>query len=339
MAETEEQPQSLWMRFRTFLKTLGALLVELTGAVALIVFVVLIGTLAFEQVRYWMYGADTDALARRDFLCTQHVIDRPEGGADPLDVIAFDISLLKEKARAFAQPNDPIGRLRSFLVCATISGVSTSGVDLKLGGARTQLAGLPAAELITLEREEIALIKDLFPEVPPRLIAKIENMLEAALTIQVSRQQAELAAATPPPPPTAGNTALGGNTVPIFERRTPVAVSAEEAEWLLIVGADRNERAAADQVRQTRDLLRDRMEGLDQIGLFLVRDWRRTVIPFETRGEAEEARQLWATDLVYGADIKSVADFCTVTPPTMVDTWTGVLGKTEISVPVHLCSE
>lgn len=343
MDETEEgERPSLWQRFRSLLQTLGGLLVELTGALALIVFVVVIGTLSFEQVKFWIYGADEDALARRDFLCTEHAIERPDSEADALDVIAYDISLLKEKARAFAQPTDPVGRIESFIVCATVSGVSTSGVDLQLGGAQSQLAGLPAAELITLEREEIALIKELFPEVPSRIIEKIESKLAAALQIQVDRQRKE-EEDQQPPPLNNPNPSPDPNAEPDPEASVGLwelyAVPSDEAEWILIAGADKSPRSAADQVRQTRSKLEWQLNGVENIGLYLVRDWRRTVIPFATRAEAEEAEARWAKTLSYGAYIKNIYEFCSVTPPTFVETWTDETGKSDLQVPVHRCSD
>lgn len=338
-ADEGERP-SLWQRFRALLQTLGGLLVELTGALALIVFVIVIGTLGYEQIKFWINGPDADALTRRDFLCTEHAIDRPDNDADALDIIAYDISLLKEKARAFAQPNDPVGRIESFIVCATVSGVSTSGVDLQLGGAQSQLAGLPAAELITLEREEIALIKELFPEVPARIIEKIENKLAAALSIQIERQREAEAddrpllgsgqGSVPNPNP---EPELSVELQPLF------AVPTEDAEWIMIVGADKSPRSAADQVRQTRRLLDGQVQGVENIGLYQVRDWQRTVIPFATRGEAEEAESRFVNTLNYGAYIKNIWEFCNVAPPTFVETWTDETGKSDLQVPVYLCSE
>jgi len=96
----------LFTRFRTFLKTLGALLVEVTAAVAFVLFLTVVGFLGFEQVKFWIMGPQTDDLVRRDFLCTEHMIARPPEGASALEVLAADISLLKEKARTFAQGRD-----------------------------------------------------------------------------------------------------------------------------------------------------------------------------------------------------------------------------------------
>ena len=104
------------------------------------------------------------------------------------------------------------------------------------------------------------------------------------------------------------------------------------------MGADKAPRSAADQVRQTRNLLEDDLIGIENISLYLVRDWRRTVIPFASRADAEEAELRWSSSLDYGGYIKNIYEFCSVTPPTLEETWTDETGKSDLQVPVYRCS-
>ncbi|MFK7874685.1 MAG: SPOR domain-containing protein [Paracoccaceae bacterium] len=351
MGTDDAEPRlSLWMRFRKFLKSLGAFLAELTGAIAVLVFLTVIGFLGFDQVRYWVQGPDTAALERRDFLCTQHGMDRPKPGSDPLAEIAADISRLKEKARAFAQPSDPIGRISTFISCATVDGVSSSGVDLRLTVAGSQLIGLPSAELIALEREEIAHIKYLFPQIPSRIIEKIESKLQSALHIQVAAQASPVlieridtpdAVAEPglPDPVVSGVAIPPPSPEPSISVQPPVVVRADEASWVLVVGADKSEDAAVDQVAQMRRILtRSAMSG-EHVTLFVIRDWNRTVIPFETREEADRALLELTSQLPYGGYLRNIDAWCELDAPGPIAPWKDTSNRGRADVPRFACSD
>ncbi len=357
-ADISTEKPSLFSRFRGFLKLLGALMVEVTAAVAFLVFLTIVGFLGYEQIRHWIFGPQTDNLVRRDFLCTDHLIERPPEGASSLEVIAADISLLKEKARTFAQPQDPIGRISTFIGCATVSGVSTSGVDLQLGGQFTQLAGLPAGELIALEREEITEIKRLFPSIPKRIIGKIDAKLLAAERIQLDIQRSQInqpgggdfyvdpqpsvdpnpdlpaipvPAPPPPPPPPESEPAKDAGRV--------AAIPLDDAQWVLVAGADKSAAAAADQVRQTRNVIKDFVDGGENVGVFLIRDWHRTVIPVASRAQAEEVLNRVQATLPYGAYARKVLEWCDQSPTKQEGYWSDLKAAPEVPIDVYQCSE
>ena len=351
----DTQTPTIFARFRSFLKTLGALLVELTAAVAFLVFLIIVGFLGYEQIRFWILGPQTDALVRRDFLCTEHAIDRPSADASQLETLAADISLLKEKARTFAQPQDPIGRIRTFIGCATVSGVSTSGVDLQLGGQFTQLAGLPAGELIALEREEITEIKRLFPSIPKRIIGKIDAKLLAAEHIQldIQRRQIDPLVIGLPEPELYVEETPNDEVDPTQDppqQEAPLSpakkggqkietASLEDAPWVLVAGADRSQQAAADQVLQTRKVMGDLVDGEDAVGVFLIRNWHRIVIPFASQGDAEIALNRLQATLPYGAYPRKVLEWCDFSPIKQDRYWQDLKAAPEAPIDVYLCSE
>lgn len=100
-----------------------------------------------------------------------------------------------------------------------------------------------------------------------------------------------------------------------LEAMAPVSVLVADGQWLLVVGADQGDKAAIAQVRNTRKILANAQDdGLSakagDVELRLIRSWRRTVVPFDSRDMAQAALTSLERALPFGGYVRAQANWC-----------------------------
>ena len=298
----------MWDRLKSL--SLAKLMVELTAALALMVLGAFVGFVAFDQWRHWTDRDHAeDQRIKRDFLCFQQR-GTPPDSFDALLQLQFEVETLMDSARQQLAPTDFVGKLRKLGLCAEFSGISAGGLQFadpaKSLQDRQRLTAFDRGGDNPVQRRlaEIETLARVVPGFPVEIHDQASEKLREMLVLYEDIAQGGLvepviidAPDGPDPDPDPG----------------PVVAEPAPAEtWLLVVGADQSDAAAADQVAQTSRVL-------EQAGLsgavpapeiYLVRSWRRIVLPFDSRDAAQAALDALGARLPYGGYLRDAATWC-----------------------------
>ncbi len=277
------------------------ILLELIAFLAIL----LLGALAWMIVRdQYGHGDQAYQQDRRDrhrLMCFQHVdpgatvfMGRPVSSLSAEEQDLYRIALQRETRRQAAQPTDFLGKVELFFLCASLRKLGLGGVEITSGqpvGVDSEIAALQIAQ----ER-----VQDTLSELT-RSAANSETAEMLKQTIDQLGDEAETlrdrqaGGAQPPPPPV----------------DQPAIVPGTDT-WLLVVGADKSDAAAVDQVRATDALLGGTAALADAPAaeLRLLGSWRRTVVPFSDEASAREAYELLKDRLPYGGYLRAQSQWC-----------------------------
>lgn len=300
---------ALWQWLKSI--SLAKLMVEIAAIIGILVlgfFVVIIGS---DQFRHWVDPdyAENQRI-KRDFLCFQQRGVAPQD-PDALLRLQFEVETLMDAARQQLAPTDFVGKLQKLGLCAEFNAISAGGLQFidpaKSLQDRQRLGAFARGGANPVQRrlEEVEMLVKVLPDFP----ADIHDQA----TVRLNEMLALYEAVVAPIPVEAIVVVEPDTPVVVGEAPTPPADERwTDDVWLLFVGGDQTDEAALDQVRRTNQILAD--EGLaGTIGpaeLYLIRSWRRTVIPFPDRASAQDALNTLIKKLPYGGYIRSRAAEC-----------------------------
>lgn len=314
------------MAFREWLSgiSLAKWLVEVTAMLAILVLGYFVAIIGIDQVRHWTDEAYAeDQRVKRDFLCFQQrgFPPSPESASRLLQ-LQFEVETLMDSARQQLAPTDFVGKMQKLGLCAEFSAIKAGGLQFadpaKSLQDRQRLGAFDRGDDNPVQRRliELEVLARVLPGFPADIQDQATQKLREMLTLyetSVVVLDAPLVIGDDDAPPPA--------TDPVGPLSDP---------WLLIVGGDQSDAAAADQVRQTNEIVA--AVGADltvpPAEIYLVRSWRRTVIAFPDKTTAQEALNALKDRLPYGGYLRSQAEWCPDLAPH----------ETILSVPATLCA-
>ena len=281
--------------FSNFIKSLrpSGLLVELGAAAVCILLVTVIGTLMYDQVRHWVDdGHKVKQVERRSFFCSTHNNDgnRPAQTATVAELNGYDVRYLLEEARRRTEPTDVVGKLQNFFLCATISsaGLDSFGLSItpKQGAVADTVTVENAAKIQGRLRTIFLVVSDYPEEILQEQLRLLKNVIESA-----------------------------EENVVLTEVNPPSGSSNDR--WLLVAGADQTDEAALYEVEQLQKHVDNlqKVTPIENAQIYQIRSWRRTVVPFKSREDAEAALLEMDPELRNGGYIRAEANWCSHIEP------------------------
>ena len=283
----------------------GKWLTKLLALAALLLVVMFL----LDQLRLiWSDDYRAARKERRTQMCFHHVelgaasfAGRKLSELQGADLRRYRAALQREHVRQHSLPVDLWGKVDLFFLCASIRSVKFAGVEIdgasnalvQLDEAETRQAVLAEASQFVegLTLEQIGLADD------DGQVREVQKAIARALGAEVSEQQEKV-------------TVLTKEVRPV-----EIEPAGETPVWLLIVGADQEDAAAVNQVRQTKALLQKALAGgvIDSVApveLRLIRSWKRTVILYDSQAAADAAFKALKDVLPYGGYIRAQSAWC-----------------------------
>lgn len=266
------------------------LIVEIGAAALCLLLVAVCGLLVVDQIRNWTSEHYRLAqVERRDFYCARHFDDSKDlpNNATDIQRAEYEVQKLLEDARMRALPTDSLGKLSTFLLCAKVSKVSLSTVEITETVGVGQVAALKTVENVEELRGRLKGVKAAVRRFPDTIYQEQDRIL-VALRVSVEKQVDPIQVAEIDP---------GDNN-----------------RWLIVAGADQSDEAALVEVNRLKALVAELPENLKAAALppqiYLIGSWRRTAVPFDSQATARAALEALLPKLPYGGYLRAEAQWC-----------------------------
>ncbi len=266
------------------------LIVEIGAAAVCVLLVAVCGLLVVDQIRNWTSEHYRLAqVERRDFYCARHFDDAKDLPDNATDIqrAEYEVQKLLETARMRALPTDSLGKLSNFLLCAKVSKVSLSTVEITETVGVGQVAALKTVENVEELRGRLKGVKAAVRRFPDTIYQEQDRIL---LALRVS----------------------------VEEQVDPVQVAdidpGDSNRWLIVAGADQSDEAALAEVKRLKALVDELPDNLKTTKpspqIYRIRSWRRTAVPFKSQATARAALEILLPKLPYGGYLRAEAQWC-----------------------------
>lgn len=273
------------------------LLAEMAALAGVILVGGFVGYFVIDQIRHWT--DDQYRLAQRQryaFVCHEHAVrtDQISETAGLSQVLAQTEARVNQQlniARQEVAPTDILGKLGQFALCADFTKVGIGG--FAISGTDRETAALRRLEtdVIGVQINRIKFLAADYDEFPPDVALRITQDLVA---LQNALEDAAAKIPGDPAPEPSGPSA------------------APDDKWIIVAGGDQSDAAARDQVAAVQRAIE--AAGITQATgpaqIYLVRSWRRTVVPFGSEAAANAALTQIRPALKYGGYVRKVAEWC-----------------------------
>lgn len=264
-----------------------AILKEFAAGFALLLIAFLLGIIVYDQLRHVMSDEHAkNQRIRHSFVCYRHSF-LPPGDPDKIAQSQFELATLLDVARQEVTPTDTFGKLSQFALCSNFSKIGLGGLELAGRAAETERLRRLKGENVHDMIYSVNFLKDDYDEFP----ADIHKQMLAVLKPLTAEVESRI---TPSVEPVVKTPEIGA-TVP--------------EQWLLVTGGDQSDAAAKDQVDSVQAMI-----DTEQLGataqIYLIRSWRRTVVPFASKQQAQAAYDALKGKLKYGGYLRYNYAWC-----------------------------
>ena len=268
---------------------------EVAAGLALFLLAMLLIAFAGDQVRHlWSQEYRDEQRLRHGFLCFDQSIGKTEG-ATGLEEVEYNVGALLDVARQEVTPTDAYGKLSLFALCANFTKVGAGGLEISGPKADTTRLRQLKAKYVVQRMKYIEQLRNEIEGFPVDVHDDALALLRPHVqkVAETEAQQGE----------------VGENPQAVDAGRDNIAQA-----WLLVTGGDQDDESAAFQVAATQRLIDGLPADLKQTAgsaqLYLSRSWRRTVVPFGTKADADKALQVLGDRLRYGGYVRSNFAWC-----------------------------